>query len=386
MLPQQLILLSLALATSALNTSLTLPDLLGPSLVGTVSFELIDHTRLDPYASPSQSRDLMVSVFYPVQHIRRYKLAPAYTPNYAAYLDAYVGLVPGTAATTMSKAYQGAYLHTDSNKLPPIVFYSSGYGNSRVDYTATLSNLASRGYLVIGVDHPYDANFVDYPDGRNATRSENFLDPEKPETVDVALDVRVKDMQFVLDTLSTNATVARQIPGVHGKLDGGKVGMFGHSFGGAATAGAMLVDPRFACGVNMDGTVFGPVVEAGLSNPFMFIDIGESHNRTTDASWSTLWSKLRGWKAELSFMGSSHLAFSDQKILYEQLKKTGGLPDLGDVYGTIGGEREKVLEDAYLTAFFDKCFGRNDGELLDGESEEFLEVVVWADGSGNDTC
>lgn len=383
MLFQRIILLSSALATNALNTSFNLPDLLGPSLVGTVAFELIDHSRLDPYAPTIQPRDLMISVFYPVKHVRRYKLAPAYTPSYGHYLDISTGLPPGTSVSILSKAYQGAYLHTDTNELPPIIFFSSGYGNSRVDYTGTLSNLASRGYLVIGVDHPYDANFVDYPDGRNATRTENTLDPEKPETIVPALDARIKDIKFVLNMLSTNATIARQIPGIHGKLNDRKVGMFGHSFGGAATAGIMLTDTRFACGVNMDGSIFGPVLDSGLSKPYLFIDIGASHNRTNDASWSTLWSKLRGWKAELSFLGSSHPAFSDQKVLYEQLREAGALPDLGDIYGTIGGERQKVLEDAYLTAFFGKCFGTGGGTLLSGPSSKFPDVVVWEDGSGN---
>ena len=382
MLLQIAVLVSWALATNALNTSLTLPDLLGPSLVGTVSFELIDHSRLDPYAPTSQPRDLMISVFYPVKHVRRYKLAPAYTTSYGAYLDTSSGLPAGTAASTISKAYQGAYLHTENNKLPPILFYSSGYGNSRVDYTGTLSNLASQGYLVIAVDHPYDANFVDYPDGRNATRYENTLDPDKVETIAPALDIRVQDIQFVLNTLSTNSTIARQIPGIHGKLNDRKVGMFGHSFGGAATAATMLIDQRFACGVNMDGSIFGSVLDSGLAKPYLFIDIGADHNRTTDDSWSTLWSKLRGWKAELSFSGSSHSAFSDQIILYEQLKKMGVIPDLGDIYGAIAGERLKVLEHAYLTSFFGKCFGKGRGGLLNGPSEKFPEVVVWEDGSG----
>ena len=366
-----------AVSSDALNTSLTLPDVLGPSLVGTVFFELVDHTRVDPYAPTPQSRDLMVSIFYPVQHIRRYKRAPAYTSLYGDHLDTSIGLPPGTAASTTSKAYTGAYLHTDSNKQPPIILFSSGYGNSRVDYTGTLSNLASHGYLVIGVDHPYDADFVDYPDGRNATRYTNILDPESPETIISALDTRVKDVQFVLNVLSSNANLARQIPGIHGKLNVSKVGMFGHSFGGAATAGTMLVDPRVACGINMDGSIFGQVLDSGLDKPFLFVDVGPSHNRTTDASWSALWLKLRGWKAELSFFGSSHAAFSDQKVLYEQLRKRGGIPDMGDYFGTIEGERQKVLEDAYLTEFFGRCFGRREGNLLDGPSKKFPEVVVW---------
>src|SRR4051812_40280323 len=140
----------LFLAVFASNTlGIFLPGLLGDNLVGTVSFELVDYSRKDPLAPDTRTRDLMVSVFYPVQHVRRYNLAPAYTPLYAAYLDQLVGLQPGTAATVISHAYSSAYLHPTSGKNPPnIVLFSPGYGMSRTDYTAAMSNLASNGYIV----------------------------------------------------------------------------------------------------------------------------------------------------------------------------------------------------------------------------------------------
>jgi len=47
--------------------------------------------------------------------------------------------------------------------------------------------------------------------------------------------------------------------------------MFGHSLGGATAAAAMLDDQRIKAGVNLDGTLFGPVVNAGLDRPFMLV-------------------------------------------------------------------------------------------------------------------
>jgi hypothetical protein len=144
--------------------------------------------------------------------------------------------------------------------------------------------------------------------------------------------VRAADLSFVLDILSKNATLAKKIPGVHGKLDVSRVGIFGHSLGGAAAAAAMLTDSRFACGANLDGSVWGDVIYEGLSKPFLIFNT-EYHNLTTDATWTVFWENLRGWKLGLTVLGSTHATFSDQATLYESLRSLGLIPDLGDLMG-----------------------------------------------------
>jgi hypothetical protein len=66
------------------------------------------------------------------------------------------------------------------------------------------------GYIVVGVDHPGDAAFMEYPDGRTAVNTFGPLD--SPEKAVAADNIRVVDVRFVLDTLSKNVTVAKQIP------------------------------------------------------------------------------------------------------------------------------------------------------------------------------
>lgn len=49
-------------------------------------------------------------------------------------------------------------------------------------------------------------------------------------------------------------------------------------------------------------------------------------------------------------------------------------------FGTINGERLLVIEEAYLTAFFDRCLKGEHGEnlkLLKGPSDKFPEVSFW---------
>lgn len=251
----------LFLVTLAVNSlAISLPPLLGDNYVGIVSLELVDYNRSDPLAPSDRPRDLMISVFYPVRHIRTYSLAKVFTPLYAAFLDESIGLPPGTAETIDSQAYASAYLNPFIGPSPPnVIIFSPGYGTSRLEYTAALSNLASNGYIVIGVDHPYDTSFIDYPDGRTAIRTEDILNGTETEVEHEAAkltEIRAADVSFVLDILSTNSTIARKIPGLHGKLDVSNVGIFGHSLGGAAAATAMLADSRFSCQWVLVGQLF----------------------------------------------------------------------------------------------------------------------------------
>jgi pimeloyl-ACP methyl ester carboxylesterase len=73
-----------------------------------------------------------------------------------------------------------------------------------------------------------------------------------------ALDIRMNDVSFVLDTLGLTYDIGTP-----------KAVMFGHSFGGATTAAAMMNDTRLRGGVNLDRLLFGGVINAGLGRPYI---------------------------------------------------------------------------------------------------------------------
>jgi len=50
-----------------------------------------------------------------------------------------------------------------------------------------------------------------------------------------------------------------------------RVGVFGHSFGGAASAQALVNEPRFQAGANLDGSMFGDPVTSGVRQPFFMM-------------------------------------------------------------------------------------------------------------------
>lgn len=83
-------------------------------------------------------------------------------------------------------------------------------------------------------------------------------------------------------------------------------------------------DERALGGLNMDGTFFGGVLEAGLDKPFFVMGAG-SHDGVSDPSWATVWSGLRGWKRHVQLVSGEHMTYSDFPALIKLRVVSGGL-------------------------------------------------------------
>jgi len=118
----------------------------------------------------------------------------------------------------------------------------------------------------------------------------------------------------------------RALPsGLRGALQLTDVAMFGHSLGGATAAAAMLDDQRITGGINLDGTLFGPVVNAGLDRPFMLVG-AEGHSRDNDETWAKFWANQQGWRLNLQLTGAAHNSFADYQVLLPQTAGVLNLP------------------------------------------------------------
>jgi predicted dienelactone hydrolase len=153
------------------------------------------------------------------------------------------------------------------------------------------------------------------------------------------------------------------------------VAMYGHSLGGATAAAAMLEDQRITAGVNLDGTLVGPVVNAGLDRPFLLVS-AHDHGRDNDVSWAKFWANLRGWRLTLELTDSGHNSFTDFQALIPQTAGVLGLPPdfVQQEIGTIDPHRSITNQRAYLTAFFDTHLRHRGGHLLDHPSPRFPEM------------
>lgn len=192
------------------------------------------------------------------------------------------------------------------------------------------------------------------------------------------LYVRVKDMSFVLDQLSLPSISSLLIPGQGCRINLSKVGIFGHSLGGATAAQAMLLDSRFAGGVNLDGTFFGSVIERGLNKPFV-IFAHEGKNLTTDATWAALWPKLKGFRREFILNGSTHGTFTDLAEMADLIGLRAKFPqEVAELLGSTLGTRASQIIATYVSSFFDFVLKGKKSDFLDHPSIDFPEVTIGA--------
>jgi len=313
-----------------------------------------------------------MTLYYPTTSTYANFPHPDYmSPAVATYYETLENLPNGTVKSITTNSYYGAPVK--SQKVKPILL-STGLGTSRYVYATLAEDLASHGYVVATLDATYDSPIVEFPDGKVAVA--NFPENITTELVAKFYEERVKDAVFVVKSLSM-ASLTSVIPGVGEKgLEVEKTGIFGHSLGGAAAAGAMAAEDSILGGVNLDGSLVGNVTKSGLEKPFILFG-AEGHNRTMDETWKGFWdSPSKGWKRELSLKGAAHLTFCDFAPLIEVLGLKNLFPkeEIEGLVGTIGGLRAMEIQRVYLKAFFDKVLEDSEGKLFDGADPNYPEI------------
>lgn len=371
---------AVVVGTSQESPTLQLPNLTGPYQVGTTSYNFVDTKRNDIY-SPNQTdkRELAVRVFYPGILQPGATTAP-YLPDTVAQLyGPALGLPPADFVKTVSavqqNAFKGATLNTAQSSYPVLLF-SPGFGALPESYSFQAAELASQGYIVASISHTYDTLVTAFEDGRIVTQSPVFNTASVPELINLInqdLDVRAKDAQFVLDELEqVNKSDPKGL--FTGYLDLNQVGIYGHSLGGATAALAMQTDSRFKAGLNMDGTLFGSVIQNGLNKPFMLMN-SENANQI-DPTRRPFYESLKNDAYNLTINGTQHYNFTDLPLLlpyieaYSPQAAAGLLTTVGSIDGVRGA---KVIND-YTTAFFNKYLKNQPEPLLNGASSDYPEV------------
>ncbi|KAJ5891180.1 uncharacterized protein N7473_007408 [Penicillium subrubescens] len=214
--------------------------------------QLVDHNRLDPYAPTPQPRTLMISLFHPVPPATCCPSLTSYMdPISATFEDeeyAPVGIPAGAFGSLTLQTCKPCPASNPNRRVKeskyPLVLFSSGLGNSRLLYSAMAQQLSSTGYIVVTIDHTYDAGIVTFPDNSTILAANITTDTQIVDD----LNIRVKDVSFVLDQLHRPSVISRLVPGRTCGMDTSKVGIYGHSLGGATAAEALLSDPRLMGG------------------------------------------------------------------------------------------------------------------------------------------
>ncbi|MEV4054866.1 alpha/beta hydrolase [Amycolatopsis sp. NPDC049688] len=335
-------------AHPTMTTTPYLPAPTGNRPVGSTSVYLKDTSRPDPWVPSVPYRELMVSLFYPAASGDGPKTQYLTAAESAALLTGSGLDVPPDLLTTMV-TNSVADARPAGHRLPLIVL-SPGYTKPRATLSALAEDLASHGYAVALVGHTYENAGQSFPDGHFAGCASCDVPHDDAFWEKLELG-RAKDVSFVLDSL----THSRWAP----LIDSSRIGMAGHSIGGASTIPAMVSDRRIKAGMDIDGTTHVPLTPPGLSRPFMFLghQLGATACVPGDPTWERDWPQLTGWRRWADVRGAQHASFTDVGLVGDEL---------GADYGaTTSALRTQEITRTYVNAFFDRHLRGETRPVLD---------------------
>lgn len=365
-----------------------LPKTTGSYQVGTRTMYFVDPNRQEnhPHA-PHGNREVVVQIWYPTTTT---------TGPHAVYRE--------WKECDLRSTYQ-AVLKTDSfqdasvaNGQFPVILFNHAWRGFRNRSTFIMQELASHGFVVVAISHPYNASIVQLHDGRVADgRSQIDLGDfyQKPvltleQRLDLAnseLTVQTDDDKLVLDRLSA-ANESQSSP-FAGRLDLAHVGAFGHSFGANVSVQLAHDDSRVVSAIVLDDALHGPVGATGLDKPLFRIEAippemppGSENSPILSTRVHAEMSKIGEGNLTNSFQhfggyqviigGIDHENFTDKGFFSPFHKLTG--------IGEIPQAKAATIINAYILAFFEQTLKGQPQTLLSGQKAPFPEVVsfqVW---------
>ncbi|KAA8879825.1 hypothetical protein F3087_43150 [Nocardia colli] len=343
-----------------------LPQPGGQFPVGTTVLHLVDAARPDPFV-PERSRELMVSVFYPAAEVDRYSRSHYASTELIPALEKRFGVeLPGL----LTNSYSGA--PALAGPAYPVALFTPGAGVSRIISTGLAEDLASRGYVVVTIDHTYEAPVVEFPGGR-LVRAAPMAAFDK-EIRHKFTDARMLDTQLVLNSLTALSrgenpdAEHRDLPaGLDRALDLDRIGMIGHSLGGFIAVESMHEDRRIDAAIDLDGQIgidedFGRAATEGVDRPVLVLrsqqiaEVGDA-----EPSLDAFWQHGTAWKRELTLQGSAHYDFTDLPALVPDATR----PVTKQYIGPIPAARATTLVRTYVAAMLDKFLRAHPDTPLD---------------------
>ena len=317
----------------------------GPYRVGEFSQLLTDPIRTN--VNRRTNMQFMVTCWYPASPKGAAMPAPYVEPGVAWQFSK----LPGSRVAALAAHSCLEVPLADDLSRYPVVLYSPSMREYRRENLMLVEELASHGFVVVGMDHR-DAFAAVFPDG-SVVLGET-VEPWPPE--------RTADARLVVATLEQ---WQNSHPLLAGRLDMDRLGAFGFAQGGSAVGDLAETDARFKASANLDGALLNDaLVAAGPNKPFLML-VPEPRAYNLDDNLFLYLTRAKAPAYYFSLAGTIHNSFFDAAFLLdlETFNQAFGTPNSR---ATMDGPSTHALLRSILLSFFKRHLKGEEDGVMDG--------------------
>jgi hypothetical protein len=343
-------------------------------------YELTDTSRQELYSGKEEPRRLQIQLWYPSEADPSDRRAPwmaradVFAPAIATYIH-----MPSFFLDHLSLVKMPAY--QDSKVAPtqegyPVILFSHGWNGFNAQNTGQAIQLASQGYVVVGIQHPYGAVITVFKDGTIAPNQPSALPNGAPDDEYEAAAQRLVqqwagDLSYATDFLEKQNNDPESP--LYKSLDLSRLGVYGHSTGGGAAIQFCGMDVRCQALLGMDPfmrPVSTDILEKGVTQPAFFM-FSQRWADDLDSRNNALFHKFVSHAPEvlgvISIDGTAHYDFSDLPLLSPLSSRLG-------LKGPINGKHVTWIINDYLISFFDTTLKGVPTGLFLEQNQKYNEV------------
>lgn len=222
--------------------------------VGLKEYNLIDNKRNEFFTKDStDKREINIRLYYPTDNNTT---KSPYIPNFDSVKSSYekkLGwpsfMVDYLQNYSLEVAFNG---NIKSENKWPLIIYSHGLTNNYTESSGRLLKLASKGYIVAAINHPYSSDIAVLSNNKIARYKPLSILGDPMKKVDfvktIIVNQWIEDVRFLINSLKADS----KIP-----INYENIGLIGFSAGGTmATLGSYNIEGVKAV-INLDGTPRG---------------------------------------------------------------------------------------------------------------------------------
>lgn len=272
----------------------------------------------------------------------------------------------------------------------PLIVFSHGAFGVKMSNTSTFMELASNGYVVCSIDHPYHAAGTIDDNGKLTIGSNEFVQEvvaankdvysskEQLEIYNKWMNLRTGDINFIIDTIFENTK--NNNDEVYELIDTNKIGLIGHSLGGAASTQLGRERDDIGAVINLDGTMLGEYRANGDGEPIINGEpfhipmlnfyseyvINEIIEKPEYVYPNKYISSISPQAFEVCIKGSNHMSYTDLPLFSPFLAKK--------LSGISGGSTKASVDEYYcietmnsLVLEFFNCYLKGEGTFATKE-------------------